>query len=309
MTEQLEGMSSQAKSLIIDSLAPGTRKQYRSALRAWDLYCQDTATPNRPSPISVVNYLSTLTESKAFSTIATHKAAICFLADQHYKVSPPLRDDNLIRRLMRGLFRRKPPGARYSHTWDPTLVLNYLAGLGRNEDLPLELLTHKLATLLALCSPQRVSELSILSLEHLRFDRNGMTFFINTRNKNRRSGPPKEAVFESHPERHEVCPIACINAYLVATMDHRRTQYLLTNINNGEAVKATTTAGWIRSVLQKAGIPTSFKAHSVRSASTSKAFAKGLPLPTIIRAANWATDSTFFTHYCRERSFQSAILS
>ena len=57
---------------------------------------------------------------------------------------------------------------------------------------------------------------------------------------------------------------------------------------------------WIRPVLEAAGVSDRvFKAHSMRSASTSKAW-KFIPLNKVLAAADWKGPTTFFKHYNRD---------
>ena len=66
-----------------------------------------------------------------------------------------------------------------------------------------------------------------------------------------------------------------------------------------------TLARWIKSVLASAGINTSvFKAHSVRGAATSHAYAKGVPVAEILCAADWTNEPTFRKYYLRQCSPQ-----
>ena len=52
-------------------------------------------------------------------------------------------------------------------------------------------------------------------------------------------------------------------------------------------------SGWLKNVLKKAGIDRStFKAHSTRSASTSKADLSGAPLEEILKQGCWSNKST-----------------
>ena len=53
-------------------------------------------------------------------------------------------------------------------------------------------------------------------------------------------------------------------------------------------------SGWLKNVLKKAGIDRStFKAHSTRSASTSKADLSGAPLEEILKQGCWSNKSTW----------------
>ena len=71
-------------------------------------------------------------------------------------------------------------------------------------------------------------------------------------------------------------------------------QLLLSYRRPNAPVKSCTIARWIKSVLGKAGIDTSiFKAHSTRSASTSRALSSGVPLEEVLKMADWSGPSTF----------------
>ena len=62
-----------------------------------------------------------------------------------------------------------------------------------------------------------------------------------------------------------------------------------------------------------AGIDTSiFKAHSVRSASTSAASTQGVTTEDILGAADWSTESSFQRFYykpVRDATFAKSVLS
>ena len=51
---------------------------------------------------------------------------------------------------MKGNINHRPPQPRYGFTWDVSQVLDHLISLGKNCDLTLEALSHKLVVLLAL---------------------------------------------------------------------------------------------------------------------------------------------------------------
>lgn len=62
-----------------------------------------------------------------------------------------------------------------------------------------------------------------------------------------------------------------------------------------KGVGAQTLGRWIKKTLQKSGIDTTiFKAHSVRHASTSAAFKKGIDLNIIRKTAGWTKTSQVF---------------
>ena len=73
----------------------------------------------------------------------------------------------LVVRLMKGAFNKRPPIPKYSTTWSVGSVLNYLRSLGHNSEMSLKDPSQKLATLLALTTSGRSSDLQLLSVNHI----------------------------------------------------------------------------------------------------------------------------------------------
>ena len=91
-------------------------------------------------------------------------------------------------------------------------------------------------------------------------------------------------------------------------------QLLLSYVNPHQPVVSSTVSGWILKTLALAGIDTAtFKGHSTRSASTSKACAQGVSIKEILKRAHWSTSTTFEKQYKRdivgENNFSSVVLS
>ena len=72
---------------------------------------------------------------------------------------------------------------------------------------------------------------------------------------------------------------------------------------NTIVVKGVTSSSlsiWIKDMLQDCGVSTSvFKAHSTRSAATSKSFLHGASIAEILKLANWSNEKTFTKYYYR----------
>ena len=80
------------------------------------------------------------------------------------------------------------------------VVLNYIKNLPDNKELSFQLLSHKLAMLMALSNADRCSDLVALDLNFRSFVGNGARFIIPGLTKTRRNGPPLEAFYPSFPE-------------------------------------------------------------------------------------------------------------
>lgn len=112
----------------------------------------------------------------------------------------------------------------------------------------------------------------------------------------------------------------CLKRYLKATQDMRplsspsTPDYLFISfIRPHKPVNSTTLGRWLRSIMKDAGINIQiFKAHSVRSASTTAAANAFVPLATIMSMADWASPSTFRTFYYKpsiNREYAVKVLS
>lgn len=102
--------------------------------------------------------------------------------------------------------------------------------------------------------------------------------------------------------------------YLARTKYLRQGQKLvISTVRPHKAASQTTISRWVKLILRKAGIDRCFTTHSTRSAATSMARLKGVPLQSILKSAGWANARTFARFYdkpidTKETSVQSAIL-
>ena len=166
--------------------------------------------------------------------------------------------------------------------------------------------------IMALCSASRSSDLTRLSVNHVRFCPSQVLFLPKGLAKQSRSTHlPKEVSFSKF-EDPIICPVDCIRQYLSATSVFRRRtednswdpeQLFLSISKPHNPVVASTIARWLKSVLNLAGVDTSiFSAHSTRGASSSKAAMSGVTLQTILQTADWSSAGTFKKFYCRKES-------
>ena len=112
----------------------------------------------------------------------------------------------------------------------------------------------------------------------------------------------QEIGFSAFPDDDRLCIVAAIKTYIQFTSNLRlrsdQTKLLLiTRKPYGPASKPTVTR-WVKDVLKASGISEEFfTAYSVRSASTSKVFKKGMAWESIRKAIGWRRESTFSKHY------------
>ena len=99
-----------------------------------------------------------------------------------------------------------------------------------------------------------------------------------------------------------ICPRLCLLEYLKRTEELRKDtkQLFVSFCKPHAAVSSATIARWIKGVLAKSGIDVSvYKAHSTRSAVTSKALFLGASVEAILKLADWSNERTFSKFYKR----------
>ena len=102
----------------------------------------------------------------------------------------------------------------YEVTWDVTKVLNYIDSLGESDSLSLQVLTWKLAMILALTRPSRSADLVRLDLRYRRHTPEGVVFQEPGYAKQSRQGKPRaEFSFPAFPSNSRLCPQQTLRAY------------------------------------------------------------------------------------------------
>ena len=120
----------------------------------------------------------------------------------------------LVSRLLKGVFNQRPPKPRYEVTWDITKVLNYIDSLGESDSLSFQVLTWKLAMILALTRPSRSADLVRLDLQYRRHTPEGVVFQEPGLAKQSRQGKPRaEFFFPAFPSNSRLCPQQTLRAY------------------------------------------------------------------------------------------------
>jgi hypothetical protein len=221
----------------------------------------------------------------------------------------------LVKRLMKGIFNKRPPVPRYAVTWPVGTVFRYLKNLSTNAELPLKMLTMKTAILVALVSADRGATITKLSLEFMVSAEGELRFLVAHPTKTTRPGSGvREVVLKKYVQERRICPVHAVKHYIKATANLRgqEKQLFVSYLKPHRAVVSSTLARWIKVIMMAAGIDVSvFKPHSTRSASTSRAFQQGVSLPEILKTGDWASATTFHRFYNRpvvHTSFTKAIL-
>ena len=132
-------------------------------------------------------YLSDLAKKRlAYNTINVQRPMLSDLLED--TDNTPFGRHELTRRFMRGLFNLNPLKPRYSVTWDPQVILDYLSISDGNDDMGLLALSCKVTSLMALSTLMRVSEIAGIDKKSIIFSEKAVEFSLSKPRKWQRSG-------------------------------------------------------------------------------------------------------------------------
>lgn len=286
-----------AVEIMMSSISTSTISQYSSSWKLWWDYCQKNRTDFYNVDVNyLLDFLSKcfLSKNSRLGTINCHRSAIAFISTNKLL-------DERIKKFFRGIFRIRPTFPKYSTTWNPSTVLNYLRTL-ENDLINLELLTKKLVLLLALASGQRVQTLSLIKICNIKMSDSKVLITITDIIKTSRVGRPQPVIeLPFYSPDLKICPVNTLKSYLDATKNNRNVEkekLLLTYKKPYKGARCQTISRWIKDTLSRSGINTEvFSAHSTRHASTSAAARHGLSVNVIFKSAGWSGQSQTFANY------------
>ena len=256
----MQGISTAATNIIVNSWRPSTGKLYKHFIGRWKACCNlKQIDCIRPAIKQALDFLATLFESGiGYSSINTARSALFCLIEpidnRAFGCHPT------VTRFMKGIYQLRSPKPRYDHIWDVSVVLDYLKTLA-----PLKGLTM----LIALVSAQCRQSIHLLSIDNM-VETNGLVVFTITEHiKQSRPGyTPPLVKLQAFPEHPDLCVVSTLKEYLHRTVSLRGEpkQLLLSHAKPHKPVSVDTISRWIKLVLTNSGIDTvTFKAHSTNA--------------------------------------------
>jgi hypothetical protein len=101
-----------------------------------------------------------------------------------------------------------------------------------------------------------------------------------------------------YPGNERLCQVSALLLYSTfAVFQRKENDEALFISSLGKKVSKATLARWVRDILLEAGIQA--PAGSCRSASSSAAFLRSVPIDVILSSVGWSSDLVFFRHYHR----------
>ena len=330
--------SSKVSKYMEQSIRSSTRRLYSVRWEIFSSWCAERQIS--PTSASVGNvadffvYLHSVKKCKV-ATIIGYRSAISSKHKGWGGRSVSTNGD--LSKLIKGIFNSNPILKPLLPNWDLPSVLWRLC------DPPFEpllscdvkILTWKTVFLIALATASRVSELHALSVKdgNLRYERHGIRLLPNLQflSKTQRLNNPWIPIFI--PSFHNfateardllLCPYRALKMYIKRTESQRKeidSDSLFITYQKGVCRPGSknSVARWIVSLIKWVYQDTSkhlstVHAHDTRKLATSWALFNGASITEIIRAAHWASESTFISFYMKDvptkgaRFARSAIL-
>lgn len=300
---------------MLASRKKSTTSQYNVHITRWLQYCeQNDISPYYSSIIEGINFLAHCFEQGlGYSSINTARCALSSIMVHPMNTDTTFGSHPLVQRFMKGVFNQRPSLPRYSSTWDTSIVLNYLDNKPLS-GVTLKDLTLKCLMLLALLTGHRLQTLKAISINNIVFTTEGCEIYLSQLLKTTRPGKHILPIKLQSYSTENLCVVLHLKKYLLMTEPTRHGDQLFVSFHKPySAVSTDTLSRWIKSVLTAAGIDTTiFRAHSTRSASTSKVSSiSGISVDIIMAAAGWANSQTFAKFYHKplhEKTFGSLLL-
>ena len=249
---------------------------------------------------SVLSYLTFLFEKGlAYRTVCLHRSVLSMTLPPQDGIA--VGDHDLVKRLIKGIFHRRPPHRRLFQAWDVGKVFTVFSAL--KSPLDFRHLLRKTAFLLAMASARRPSELASLRCApaFMIISTSGVRFLPSSLSKTDRDshlGPPL-IVSRLPAADSAICPVSSLEALLRHRLDLGiEHDFIFSQFRPPFA--RLSSAGFARLIawaLKSAGI--SAPPSSTRSISVSDAYARGVNVEDILRAGDWSGAQTFFRHYLR----------
>ena len=280
-------------------MAPSTKAKYKSGFNTWKNHCsRNKLNPKQTTIANIVNFMAdqSVNEQKSYSTI---RGYICSMTSNNVQVIGCANWTNhpIIRKTMKGIFRKSPPTPLHVATWDIRSLLDHLERMDTSNEIQC---ASKLATLFMILSASRVNSLQKMKITNMYLCDSEVTFVMDEPLKHSRPGyPQRPSIFLSYPKNPSLCPVKTLKHYLTFRLAIPDTEYLfVTSTLPRRKAHPDTIRRWITDTMLAAGIDTdNIKAHSCRAASSSAAKSVGVPIKTIMSSANWSNESTFKKFY------------
>ncbi|CEP08782.1 hypothetical protein, partial, partial [Parasitella parasitica] len=195
------------------------------------------------------------------------------------------------------------PKPHQLQTWNTDILVQYIRKHWlQNNILPIETLQQKTVALLCLATMARPrSDMGRLQHRDVGFQYgNDQQLESVTLHFREAKETQVKSVTLGVIQDKTICPVNTLQDFiektkaLRETLPEEHTLFLgyITDTTKVASIRPNTLAEWIKDIMYKAGVATHFKAHSIRSAASTKAVEKGNTIQNVKKHANWSLKPT-----------------
>ena len=206
---------------------------------------------------------------------------------------------------MKGIYSRHPSLPKYVYIWDISILHRYYDNIDSNDNLQFKALVKKTVMFFIILGARKKHALFTLSSDNIIFKENKVILLPNKTMKHTKPNPLLEPlIYHHYPENQKLYIVYCLKSYIGmrnASVGDEIKDLIISFGKPHKPVTHETISRWIKSEFTDVGVDTSiFKAHSCRSAFSSKAKDIGVSLNEILKWGCWKSKHTFRTYYSRD---------
>uniref|UniRef100_A0A0N5BWB8 Reverse transcriptase domain-containing protein n=1 Tax=Strongyloides papillosus TaxID=174720 RepID=A0A0N5BWB8_STREA len=288
---RLKGGDENVMNSTDSTIAATTLRAYSSAIKNYEQWCEERKIDVLQSDdANLASYLSKkAVEGGRWSSINLAYSAIVKL----WKILNNNMDWPMSIAVVESCKRKENLQEKYdAPTWSIDILLNFIVNDERSD---IDNMGKKLATLVAVTSGARVSELEKIQVDKLYESEDGMETHLIHCKRDRAKKPSLRILFSNKEFSENISVESLLKKYIQITKEVRQDKYLFINANKKTKAKSSTISKWIKGYIQEAGININ-KAHETRSVATSMA-SRACPLEVVLNTAQWSSSNIFLRYY------------
>ncbi|KAG2213302.1 hypothetical protein INT45_013460, partial [Circinella minor] len=318
-----EGMKDDEIEFLNHAIRKNTNRVYNMGWRKWENWCANQDPTIDPQEYNINNIFKFLMANRQYSVQHLNgiRSAIASVFKTLHPQQPPIAQQEQILQFFQAKRHQeiKIPTETDIMTWDTDILTRYIKNTwANNTELTLTELQWKTLSLLSLATMARPrSDLGTLQFQNIHFKTNeGQAISVIIHFTEAKETNIKSTQLGLIDDR-DLCPTTTLYYFIQQTKVVRQTlpkdhTLFLTYLDNKNKktslVRPSTVANWIKTIMNKAGIDTSkYKAHSIRSATSTKAVEKSHSIKNVKQHANWSSKAdTFEKYYYKPRAQQTS---
>ena len=249
--------------------------------------------------VTLANFLAAKGETVGTATVKNYKASILKL----WRVCSSAvvaSQSEVVQMMFNSMTLNKPIKAKYKETWDVLKLVNYVEKLAES-DKPIDV-RDTLILLLRIYNLRRCGDCFNILFDKV--DQEACTF-VQLRRKRDKGVTENETApipYQEYKEYPKLCLKNAFRRYFAIFTNVRKagTRRLFLQMT-GQEISAATIRSRSQFHMVKAGVPSYYKAHSIRMAAASRMLDMGIPIEDVMKIGDWTSLHVFLVFYHRSR--------